>query len=144
MDKANGKAGTVDVSDLVLGQIDVPPWVVQQRIDLANVKSFMLESHHGIPKEVQGWLGMTKDVNDCPAYLTTMLEHQGAGRGVGLHQRFAEKLGAAMSPSRPSWTLRMGRPPLSDDKILEVLAITYEEAGLANFWEVCNMWKNIP
>lgn len=85
---------------------------------------------------------MFKDVDDCPAYLTTMLVHQGSE--VGLHQKIAKALGEAISEGGPPWPLNAGKPPLSNEKILEALEKTYAhpDVGLTGFWEVCNAWRN--
>lgn len=141
MNRVKGSGKDVDLGGTNFGQIDVPPWVVKERIDLNGVHSFRLESHHGIPKSVQDWLGLTKDKDSVPAYLTTMLEHNGAS--VGIHQRLSNKLGAKMGGD--SWPLNQGRPPgLTNQQITDALRETYEEANLGHFWEVCEVWVNTP
>ena len=115
--------------------------VKKQRVDLQQVGSFTLESHHGIPKKIQEWLGLTKNKDSVPAYLTTMLEHRGAE--VGIHQRLEKKLGDLIGTDKVSLN-----KPIPDalknqpDLILRALEETYEEAGLSHFWEVCEEWIN--
>lgn len=139
--RIDGKIKDLDTGGTSFGVIDVPPWKVQERLDLKDVKAFNLESHHGVPKEVvQDWLGLSKDVDSVPAYLTTMLEHR--GRGAGLHHELAKKLGQKAGVSK--WNLNQGRPPISDQQIIEALSETYSEAGLAHFWEVCEVWLHAP
>lgn len=140
------RGGTLPKNELgLMTHLTVPQWIRDLRPDLINVKRLKLESHHGIPKEVQGWIGMTKDVDDCPAYLTTMLEHKGTE--VGLHQKIAEKLGAKMDPPRPAWHLNQGPPPgLSNQDILDALEETYRapDVNLGEFWDVCVLWRTKP
>lgn len=141
MSRVKGPRKEVDVGGTNFGQIDVPPWVVKDRIDLQSVASFSLESHHGVPKKLQAWLGLTKDKDSSPAYLTTMLEHRGAE--VGIHQRLSQKLGAKINTGPVP--LNQGRPPgLTNQQIRDALRETYEEAGLGHFWEVCEVWLNTP
>jgi hypothetical protein len=143
-----GKSGDVNLKGMSFGSIDVPPWIVKDRIDLGQVGSFMLESHHGIPQEVQKWLDLGKNLDDCPAYLTTMLEHRGAGSGgdlAGIHQRLSQKLGAQMTPPRDSVPLNQGKPDgLDPEMMIKAMEETYQEAGLEHFWEVCEIWMNTP
>ena len=121
---------------LVLDYRDRPlrgddPFEVKERMDLSGVRCLRLESHHGVPKEVQNWLGMSKNADDVPAYLTTMLEHRGAE--VGIHQRLAKKMGDLIGePPVPLNQAR--RAALTDDLIRQALEETYEEAGLGHFW----------
>jgi Pretoxin HINT domain len=141
MSMATGKAKDVDLGSILLGEMEVPPWVVKERLDLKSVKSFSLESHHGIPKKVQEWLGLTVDPDSCPAYLTTMLEHRGAE--VGIHKRLAKKMGDLIG--QPPVSLSGSKPPgLTNALIKQALEDTYKEAGLGNFWEVCSHWLNAP
>ncbi|MFM2241557.1 MAG: hypothetical protein RLZ97_412, partial [Verrucomicrobiota bacterium] len=141
--KAMGKAADADLKGVKLGQIDVPPWVVKERLDLEGVSSFALESHHGVPKKVQEWLGLTKDQDSVPAYLTTMLEHRGAE--VGIHQRLAEKMGAKIGTGPVN--LNQMKPQQfvgQEHLIVEALEETYTEMGLGHFWEVCEHWIGVP
>lgn len=101
-------------------------------------RQFRLESHHGVPEKVQKWLQMTKNVDDSPALLTTFLEHM--GKGVGIHQTIARKIGHKILPGGPPWQLNGPRPPLLNSQILEALQEAYDEEGLGPFWQVCRMW----
>lgn len=72
--------------------------------------------------------------DDCPAYLTTMLEHQGSS--VRIHQKIAERLGAMMCRSIPSWRLKQGGPcGLTDQDTIDAMSENYldPQANLAPF-----------
>lgn len=142
MSNIPGVNATTDLNGVVnYGKIDVPDWVIQDRVDLAQVKAFTLESHHGVPKKIQEWLGVTKDRDSVPAYLTTMLEHRGAEYGI--HQRLSKKLGEKIGVDRVP--LNRDRPAgLEDDDIIDAMREVYEEAGLSHFWQVCDNWLTTP
>jgi hypothetical protein len=141
MRQVKGPGSEVDLGGTRFGEIAVPEWVKQNRIDLGSIKSFTLESHHGVPKKVQEWLGMTKDKDSVPAYLTTMLEHRGAE--VGIHQRLAQKMGDKIG-SGPVNLDQTKPAALTNDLIKEALQETYEEFGIEHFWEVCEHWIETP
>ncbi|MEM1060433.1 MAG: polymorphic toxin-type HINT domain-containing protein, partial [Verrucomicrobiota bacterium] len=142
MRKVKGSTHEVELLEGTnFGHIRVPDWVIQERADLGSVKSFTLESHHGVPKKIQEWLGMTKDPDSSPAYLTTMLEHRGAK--VGIHQKLAEKLGDEID--MPPVNLNQARPAeLTPDMIKNALKETYKDFDIEHFWEVCEDWINRP
>ncbi|MBK1835200.1 hypothetical protein JIN78_14110 [Roseibacillus ishigakijimensis] len=94
-------------------------------------KKLRLESHHGAPKKLQEWLGISDDIWDSsPAYLTGFLEHR--GKQVGIHQALADELGFAHQGTRPAG--------LSNAQLVQKLRDAYSNIGLDDFGKIAADW----
>lgn len=122
----------------------VPDWIQEEWG--SNLRRYQIESHHGVPRKVQEWLGIDASRHDdSPALITTMMEHRGKG-GESIHaviaRKFADKMRSNGHPNPPdSWQLNQGRPPgLSDAQLKDALREAYQETDLEYFWQQCEVF----
>lgn len=80
-----------------------------------------------MPRKVsEQWLGIL-DADSSPAFLTTMHNHT---REIDSLHRIMEKHLPITGP----------RPPLTNVQIAGKLKDAYDEAGLSEFWGLCEDW----